>query len=252
MIEIPEVDIPASPDLALLKSRLGECPSFHLGQSWLPYPEAEFEPGTAFAGHCGRNLMVFAELQDSWIHNPETERNALAFLRGDTFEIFLHNEERQDYWEFHVTPRNVIFQACFPLGFAALRRTSVLNGERDPLPDYLHYDRVFFSRTWIGDGIWHVFATIPFELLGIPASADRFPSLRVHFARYNYAPKRAEPVLSSSAQFSGPPDFHDQGGWSRLGVSRTRFSPVDTVAIDSPPAIVIPQGAESCSARRYL
>lgn len=219
LIEVPEVDLSDSADLMLIKSRVGACPSLFLGQSWLPLPEPGFESGVVHVGLHGPSLFVFAEFQDAWIHNPETEQNAMAFLRGDTFEIFLRGGERTDYWEFHVTPQNVIFQAHFPMDISLLRKASELEGKPYRLADFLVYERKFFTRTWIGDGVWNVLAAIPLDLLGLPLSEGRPSLATAHFARYDYPKNRRIPILSSTGQFSGPPNFHDQSGWASLDVS---------------------------------
>ncbi|CAN5453744.1 hypothetical protein BH09VER1_BH09VER1_36300 [soil metagenome] len=215
MIEIPEVTLPALGNLELVRSRFQACPSLPLGQDWLSFPEPEFESGLVTIGRDRQNVLIFAELQDSWIHNWETEHNAHAYLHGDTFEIFLRNQERDDYWELHVTPQNVIFQAHFP------KEQSVLRSERGPynVIDFLVDERKFVSNTWVGDGVWNVLARVPLALLGLPVG-ESGSLLSAHFARYDYPKGRSGPVLSSTARHSGPPNFHDQNGWSCLSVGR--------------------------------
>lgn len=212
---IPKVSGRKSWNIELARKELRGCPILHLGQSWLEAPEPDFQPGFVKIGTLEDHLMILAELEDRWICNPATQKNELAFLRGDTFEIFLKSYHREDYWELHVTPDNVSLQLHFPRHIQVLSQESRSRGESFEVESYLVWEAVFASQVSIQAGSWTVLAEIPLEVFGEKTSHI---FLQANFARYDYLPGYKKPILSATASLGHPLTFHYQRGWSLLRV----------------------------------
>lgn len=203
-------------EIGAAREALRMSPVLRLEQSWLETAESDFQPGSVKIGCSGTRLLILAELEDQWVHNPATQKNEPVFLRGDTFEMFLKAAHREDYWELHVTPDNVVLQLHFPRHIEVLGQEAKLAGRSFEMEPSLVWEAVFASQVRIRPGIWTVLAEIPLDIFG---ETDSGLILQANFARYDYLPGREKPVLSATAILGHPLTFHDQRGWSLLRIS---------------------------------
>lgn len=210
-LRIPRLQAPVSLDWNDIRRALapGLCQS--LGQPWLEQREPRFSPGTVRLGLHGSDLLLVAELTDREPANRATEWNERTWMLGDVLELFLQSEspQREDYYEFHVTPENQRLQLHFPDGEATRRVSRGLV----PLSTFHVGTPLFESRVRIAPGRegWEVFVRIGLEPLfgGLPER------LRFLVSRYDYQAGAAKPVLSCNESSRLPrPDFHYRAGWS--------------------------------------
>jgi hypothetical protein len=201
----------------------------HLVQSWFESTEPDFQPGSVKIGVSANRLVILAELEDKWIHNPATQMNELAFLCGDTFEMFLKAEHREDYWELHVTPDNVVLQLHYPRHIEILGQEAKSAGRSLEMGSWHVWEKVMTSQVLIRPGRWTVLAEISLDIFG---ANDGDLILQANFSRYDYLPDQLSPVLSATAVLGHPPNFHDQSGWSLLRVSLPHRDGASAVPIE--------------------
>ncbi len=184
-----------------------------LHQAWRASAQPACMPGTVRTGWCKRGLLVYADLEDTDIFNPVTTFNAPAFQHGDAFEIFLRPAAQHAYYEFHVSPRNQIFQLRIPSA-AAFKALPPGTGIRT---DWLVSGRRIASRvrTAAASGRWEVLARIPLDMVMALRPVTAGDEWRFSFSRYDYTRGIPDPVLSSSSPHRVL-DFHRQQEWGRL------------------------------------
>ncbi len=184
-----------------------------LRQHWLgDRPDPHFQPGWTRVRWTPSALvfdLVFAGAQQ---RNRARKLNEPTWDLGDVGEIFLQVEGRSDYLEVHVTPENQRLQLRFPAdGIAAVR------AGRARLADFMVTDPAWVASTVTTSAMdLRVRVTLPAATLGL-GDAPLHPGLRFRVAvcRYDYGPRPADPILSSSASLSAPA-FHQPSEWSLL------------------------------------
>jgi len=179
-----------------------------MGQAWLSSPHPDFRPATVHVWKDEEHLCVNAILEDVDIFNPVNEFNALAFTKGDAFEMFIRPVGQDAYFEFHVTPDNQLLQLCIPSGDLFYKNRG------QPIP------RAWFIDDWrITSSVrlepeanrWHVHAQLPVEHLLINNRDDS--RWLVSFSRYDYTRGKSHPVHSSTSPHAKL-DFHRQEEWA--------------------------------------
>lgn len=181
-----------------------------LQQHWLDEEEFGFSPAVARAGWRENSILIFAELTDADIFNGATKLNQRVWELGDVFEIFLRAEEKENYVELQITPNNQRLQLRYLDDDAAQKARK--NGDWEK---FMIWDEAFFSKTWIENGQWQVYAEIPATSV---CGANEFVEdtrWRFSFGRYDYTRGIDKPVVSSTSPHAKR-DFHRQHEWGAL------------------------------------
>jgi hypothetical protein len=199
--------------LTQLGSVLADAQVVESRQAWRTGVEPEFRPMRVKTGWTRDALYVHAELEDADIFNPEKQFNAMSFLSGDVFEIFLRPCDQDAYFEIHVTPENQKLQLRFPSA-AALAAPRAQPGL---LPEWYINHRVVESRVRVNAAAqrWDVAVEIPFDLVCEAARPQRGTKWLFSFSRYDYTRGREKPVLSSTSSHTVL-NFHRQAEWGEL------------------------------------
>lgn len=208
-IHCPSLCLPDRFDWSDTAKAFADSPSLHLRQAWLPSPEPDFSAGQVFLGATEDALLIYAVLKDRDIFNDERELNALSFLCGDVFEIFLRAVGRRAYFEFHISPHNQKLQLCWPSA------QTFRSAQLDDLECFKLREPVLRSRTLIERDHWRVFAEIPFPLVAGFGKVRATTRWKGSFSRYDYSRTRNKPVLSSTSPHKKC-DFHRQDEWGEL------------------------------------
>ena len=164
-------------------------------------------------GWTPQHLLVFAELADRDVFNPEAGFNQTFFRTGDVFEIFLRTLPADPYYEFHVGPDNQHFQLRLPHAnpWAGLKKG-------DPAPDFTIKDPAFFaSQVWVRphEERWFAAVRVPFAGIADPGWAQPGAELLLSFSRYDYTRNQDKPVHSSTSAHAVL-NFHRQEEWRRV------------------------------------
>jgi hypothetical protein len=215
-IECCELPPFESDDLEDIRRAFESAMPIPFRQAWLESEEFHFAPGEVRVGWRGSSLLVFAELNDTFIFNHASDHNQQMWLLGDTFEIFLRPAEQETYVEFHVTPNNHRLQLRYESTDAA-----ALAKQNGCIRSALMHAPMFKSVTWVQDEAerWFVFAEISARsVIGrdVTLSGQRW---RFSFGRYDYQRDREQPVLSSTS-LHAEPDFHRLEEWGTLIFNR--------------------------------
>lgn len=205
---IPHVDFTCVEDLASAERLFASTPCLPFRQAWRSENEDRFQAGRVSLAWSENALLVFARMEDLDIFNDAKGLNQRAWLLGDTFEIFLQDEEAVHYVEFHVTPDNSRVQLRIPGSGRAADAV------------WLDDETLVESQVWISTGCWHVFARIP-----ATSVSDRISALagrRWHFSlcRYDYERGNPHPVLSSTSPITEV-NFHRLSEWKTLKFAPT-------------------------------
>lgn len=211
----PVPSVPPFGDLVPTECRslFKDLPRLRMRQAWAEKPEAGFQSAWVSVGASEAELIIYTELVDDWICNPASTLNELSFLKGDTFEIFLKNARRDDYWELHVTPEEVLTQLHFPRHVKELAAERGVGTQCLDLAPYFVWGKAFQAKSFRTAEGWGILAMVPLGNLDVPESGR---VLEANFARYDYSQLCPEPLLSATGDFSKPVSFHEQGGWHKL------------------------------------
>lgn len=184
-----------------------------LRQHWLgDEPDRLFQPGWTRVRWTPSALIYDLVFAGANQRNRARRLNEPTWDLGDVGEIFLQAEGRTDYLEIHVTPENRRLQLHFPAdGIAAVR------AGRARLGDFMIADPAWVASTVTSfESDIRIRVIVPAAILGAggrPLSAGlRF---RTAVCRYDYGPRPADPILSSTAALSAPA-FHQPSEWSLL------------------------------------
>jgi len=203
---IPEIPGFSTDDWPAIETALATGCPVQLTQHWRETLESDWVGGEIRLAHRGTELFIHAKLVDDRPSNRITVWNQRAWCEGDTLELFLWDESRENYYELHITPENQRLQLHFP-------DPASLKAPGKTLADWTIDESLFESRTRVNadQSGWEVFIRIDLAVLYkgfAPAQPFRF-----HFGRYDYQPGRAEPVLSSNAPFTVL-NFHRRHEWA--------------------------------------
>ena len=207
--QLPNFD---ATDLASLRTAFAGVTPCALGQGWRAELEPEFAPAQVQVGWRESALMVFAELTDQDIYSAATGSNQRTWELGDTFEIFLRPDEQQEYFEFHVTPKNQRLQLKIPSSEALVRARAT-----NDFKSLFLTDQPFLSATWVQpeNNKWFVYAIIPALTVCRQARLSTGSRWLFSFSRYDYTRGNPEPVISSTSPHAVA-DFHRQQEWGEL------------------------------------
>ncbi len=158
--------------------------------------------------------MVLASLKDDTIFTGATANNQHLWSRGDVFEIFVRDLERNEYLELHIAPNGHRLQLRFPDDQAIGR----LPKGPMTLEDYMVDAPLFEFSTRTVPGGWDVWARIPVASLRSAQENTTGMSLLASFSRYDYADEKTPPVLSSTSAHTVL-NYHRQQEWMRLDLA---------------------------------
>ncbi|MFT5121512.1 MAG: hypothetical protein ACI9TH_004281 [Kiritimatiellia bacterium] len=203
-------------DWETMTKAVADAPALAFGQSWEKAP-AEADGSQVQVIREADALLIVARLHDPDIFNTNTTFNAPFFMNGDVFEIFLHPEGQEAYFELHIGPQNQQFQLKIDSAetFAAKRKT--WPAVEELIGPYKITDQHFRSGTRVNDnGTWDVAARIPYAFLSDGENkVDDQTVFHANFSRYDYTQGVKEPVYWATAPLSKL-DFHHQPDWHRL------------------------------------
>jgi len=171
-----------------------------------------FRPASVSAGWMPGEFLVFAELEDDDIFSHAAGLNDDTWEKGDVLEMFLRDESRQEYQEFHIAPTNCKLQLRIP----CLEELIDRERRHSIMADFQLSPEVFQSRVWVENGKWSVLARIPFGELQLPAE-PLGEKLSFFFSRYDHTRDR-EPMLTSTSSHRKV-NFHRQQEWRNLVLS---------------------------------
>lgn len=168
---------------------------------------------TAFLVWDDQALYYAARMTDSELRSFGTKHNDILW-NGDVFELFFKpSPDAPAYYEFQANPRELVFELAFPerghnhgdysrLATLGSKVAVAIEGTLDQPGDV--------------DKAWNVEGRIPWTAFA-PTGGKPKLGARWRFAlcRYDYGPKGAEPVLSSSAPLSKP-SFHRHEDYGTL------------------------------------
>ena len=207
---VVKADLESWPQLA---SVLSDAQIVESQQAWRSDLEPGFHPMWVRTGWTRDALYVLAEIEDADIFNPEKQFNALSFMKGDVFEMFLRPCDQDAYFEFHVTPENQKLQLRFPSA-AALAAPRAQPG----LPqEWYICHRIIESRVRVNVAAqrWEVAAEIPFDLVCETSQPRSDTRWLFSFSRYDYTRGKERPDLSSTSPHKVL-NFHRQEEWGEL------------------------------------
>jgi len=198
-------------NLNAVRHAFADAPEMEMRQTWLPAPEKEFLPAKVQIGWREDRLLVFAELTSNGPYNQATMNNQLLWCLGDVLEIFLRDEEFDNYVEFHVSPNGLRLQLLFP-GTSVFKQVS--DNEKG-IEDLMSDRREFDFCNWVEDKNWTICASIPSSLFLPLGTALEGRKWRASFSRYDYSSPDGTPVLSSTSPHVEL-SFHRQQEWAHI------------------------------------
>lgn len=212
--KIPQFD---DQNWTAIKTSLASGLVMDMKQTWQDMPSVNFAPCRVFTGWQDDSLVVYANISDKDIYNTAKELNEPAFMIGDAFEIFCRPLPQLAYYEMHVSPYNQNFQLriASAKAFKDLCEKKLDKIKEDYLIHKIPFS-MFASKTRIDtqEGVWEVFARIPFEnIIEIDQPVGVGSSFLVSFSRYDYTRGQAEPVLSSTSPHAHC-SYHRQQEWA--------------------------------------
>ncbi len=183
-----------------------------MGQAWLDGLEKNFRGTEVRVGWREGAVLVFARLTDDCRFTGATADNQPLWELGDVFELFVKDAEKEEYFEFHITPRGHRLQLKFPNRLALTK----LRAKEARLSDFVVAEPIFHFQvreTPIG---WEVYAELPDALFGWEKTEGH--ALLASFSRYDYDDAGGAPILSSTSAHKEL-NYHRQEEWRRLVTS---------------------------------
>jgi len=192
---------------------LADATAVESRQAWRTAPESEFRPTRVKVGWKTEALVVYAELEDADIFNPETRFNAPSFQVGDVFEMFQRPCDQAAYYEIHVTPANQKLQLRIP----SAQALTAPRAQPGIPAEWFVNQQVIASRVEVNPAAerWVVAVAIPFDLVCEVSRPKPGARWLFSFSRYDYTRGRERPVLSSTSPHTIL-NFHRQAEWGEL------------------------------------
>lgn len=212
VIRIPLLSSFDISDWAAISAAFEHAPLLKMGQAWRGVLEKNFRGAEVRVGWREGAVLVFARMTDDCCFTGATGDNQRLWELGDVFEMFVKDAERQEYFEFHITPRGHRLQLRFPNNAAV----GQLRSREVKLADFMIDEIAFNFKVRDTANGWEAFAELPNELFGW----DKTPghALLASFSRYDYGDKGDDPVLSSTSDHVEL-NYHRQEEWKRLVIS---------------------------------
>ncbi len=183
--------------------KYGACDSIELLRWWKGPGQVPQERGLAYVGCSDAGLCFYAWLEDRSIYTEAREDNERMWTLGDTAEFFIKpGEDREDYWEIHITPNDLIMDIHIP---SRQKFTEgVITWDEVIAPDSGSTRRVEVAE---GENAWAVELCVPWAAFGLEEVPEAGSVWQFAVCRYNYPGVLEDPEHSSTAHFTEP-GFH--------------------------------------------
>ena len=179
-------------------------PRLPLRQSWLDADRMPAERALAYPFRTQEGLGFYVWMEDSCVFTEARRNNEKMWQLGDVVEFFVKpGVDRDDYWEIHVTPNDLIMDIHIP------SREGVLGGS-------IPWEQVIAAQSGAHTTVvtnaerksWAAGICIPWTAFGSPIPPPPGTLWQFAVCRYNSPGSLAEePELSSTALLEGP-GFH--------------------------------------------
>jgi hypothetical protein len=155
---------------------------FPFTQSWIAPDQRPDEGGLVYVAHSDDELCLYACLRDHSIYTTATKDNQPLFQLGDVAEFFIKpGLEREDYWEVHLSPNDLIMDLHFPTrGAIAAGETT---WEKVVAAESHSKKEVFTSPE---EGYWTAELRVPWKTFGYEAMPGKDETWQFAVSRYNY------------------------------------------------------------------
>ena len=171
---------------------------FSFFQNWVAPGHRPNEGGLAYAGTTETALCLYVWLEDRSIFTTATENNQTLFTLGDVAEFFIKpGESREDYWEIHVSPNDLLMDVHFPSRGAI--RSGQVTWEQVVAAESGSRKRV---ATPPEEGYWVTELCVPWQAFGYDCPPEPDEIWQFSVSRYNYTGDLDHVEHSSVAPFT--------------------------------------------------
>jgi hypothetical protein len=177
-----------------------DCEALHLVQWWKGPGHTPLEGGVCYVGHDQQGLWFYVCLGDGSVYTRARRDNEKMWELGDTVEFFVKpGEDREDYWEVHVTPNDLIMDILIPSRDEYL--AGVITWEDVVVADSGSTRRV---QVTAAENRWVVELCIPWTAFGRETVPGAGSVWQIAVCRYNYSegPGDGNLELSSTAHLT--------------------------------------------------
>ena len=175
----------------------GACEPLRLMQWWKGSGCLPEEGGAGYVGYGTQGLWFYVWLDDTSIYTQARRDNEKLWELGDAVEFFVKpGEGREDYWEVHVAPNDLIMDIHIPSRDAYF-------GDAVSWEDVIVADSGSTKQVAVraAENRWAVELCIPWQAFGcesVPASGSVW---QIAVCRYNYS-EAGNLELSSTAHLA--------------------------------------------------
>jgi hypothetical protein len=174
-----------------------------LMQWWEDAGHMPDESSVSYVGYSSDGLCFYACLEDSNIYTQARSDNEKLWTLGDVVEFFVKpGEIREDYWEIHISPNDLIMDIHIPSRDKYMN--NVISWDKVVAADSGSTKRV---QVIAAENTWAVEVCIPWAAFGyetVPVSGTVW---QFAVCRYNYSGNLENLELSATAHFTEL-DFH--------------------------------------------
>jgi hypothetical protein len=160
-----------------------DCEALHLVQWWKGAGHTPLEGGVCYVGHDQQGLWFYVCLDDGSVYTRARRDNEKMWELGDTVEFFVKpGEDREDYWEVHVTPNDLIMDILIPSRDEYF--ADVITWEDVVVADSGSTRRV---QVTAAENRWAVELCIPWTAFGRETVPEAGSVWQIAVCRYNYS-----------------------------------------------------------------
>ncbi|MFB0533792.1 MAG: carbohydrate-binding family 9-like protein [Anaerolineae bacterium] len=161
------------------------------------------ESGLSYVGYNAEGLCFYVCLEDSNIYTQARSDNEKLWTLGDVVEFFVKpGEIRDDYWEIHVSPNDLIMDIHIPSRDKYMN--NVISWDEVVAADSGSTKRV---QVIAAENTWTVELCIPWAAFGFETVPVSGTVWQFAVCRYNYSGDLESLELSATAHFTEL-DFH--------------------------------------------
>lgn len=171
---------------------------FPFFQNWVAPGLQPNEGGLTYVGRTETDLCFYVWLEDQSIFTTATENNQALFKLGDVAEFFIKpGTTREDYWEIHVSPNDLLMDLHFPSRGAI--QAGQTTWEQVIAPDSGSRKKV---ATYPTEGYWTAELCVPWQAFGYDHPPGSEETWQFSVSRYNYTDDLDHLEHSSIAPFT--------------------------------------------------
>ncbi len=179
------------------------CDPVPLLQWWVAPDHRPAEGGVAYVGYSAEHLCFYMWLEDTTIYTEARKDNERMWTLGDTVEAFVKpGEDREDYWEIHITPNDLIMDIHIPSRDKLT--TGAVSWEEVIAADSKSARQVQVAEE---ENAWAVELRIPWTAFGMETAPVPGVAWQFNVGRYNYPGHLEDPENSATAHLTEP-GFH--------------------------------------------